>query len=158
MLNAENIILSATDKVSPSIETKISTDMKVIITRVKTATIKQTKPIDFKTVIKQDSKTLKSESKVSQNGVQGKKSLTLNLIYENGKEVARKIIKEIIITEPQNRILVQGTLSPITISRGESSVTPRKTISVKATAYWAFNGVNNTYTSSGAKAVRTQVV
>ena len=71
--------------------------MNVIITRVKTETIKETKPIDFKTVIKNDNNTLKSQSKVSQNGVKGEKSITLNVTYENGKEVSRKVIKETLI-------------------------------------------------------------
>lgn len=166
MLNCQNITLSDTDKVSPPIETKISTGMNVVITRVKTETIKQTKPIEFKTVIKKDNKSLKSQSKVSQKGIQGKKSLTLNLTYENGKEVSRKMISEVIVNKPQNKIIVQGTMPQVAISRGDSSISSKKTvnvddakssgkiINVKATAYWAFNGVNNTYTSSGAKAVR----
>ncbi|MGH4123578.1 MAG: 3D domain-containing protein [Clostridium sp.] len=154
MLKAQKITLSATDKVSPSIETELSSGMKVIITRVKTVTIKQTKPIDFKTVIKNDTNTLKSQSKVSQVGKQGEKSVTSNVTYENGKEVARKVIKETVIKAPQSKIIVQGTLKAITFSRGGSSSNSGKIITVKATAYSAADGINSTYTSSGKKAVR----
>ena len=119
----------------------------------------------FKTVIKKDKDTLKSKSEVLQKGIKGEKNITLAVIYENGKEVTRKIIKEMIVKQPQNKIISQGTMIPITLSRGESlktyakslnaqsTSTSSKTLNVKATAYWAFNGAN-TYTSSGRKAVR----
>ena len=45
-------------------------------------------------------------------------------------------------------------MKAITFSRGGSSITSKDIINVKATAYWAVNGVNNTYTASGKKAVR----
>ena len=154
MLDIEKIALSPNDKISPSKETKLSTGMDVVITRVKTETIQETKPIDFKTVIEKDNNTLESHSKVLQKGVNGEKSITFNLTYENGKEVSREVIKETVIKEPQNKIIVQGTLPIISFSRGDSSKNSGKILNVKATAYWAVNGVNTTYTASGRKAVR----
>lgn len=154
MLIAEKIALSTTDKVSPSVETELSSGMKVIITRVKTETIKQTIPIAFKTVIKNDNNTLNSKSRVTQIGKQGQKSVTSHVTFENGKEVTRKVIKEAIITSPQTKIIVQGTLPIITFSRGSSTKTSATIISVKATAYCPTNGVPNPYTASGKRAVR----
>lgn len=165
MLSAEKISLSANDMVSPTIETKLTKGMDIIITRVKTETILETKPIDFKTVIKEDKNTLKSKSKILQQGAKGEKTITISVTYENGKEVTRTPIKETIVKEPQNKIIAQGTLSPITISRGRASKTSEdkgnanapvasgKTFTVKATAYWA-DSSTNVYTSSGKKAVR----
>ncbi|UVE42514.1 G5 domain-containing protein [Clostridium sp. CM027] len=174
MLTTEKIVLSPTDKISPSVKTKLSKGMDVTITRVKIETLKQTKPIDFKTVIKKDSDTLKSQSKVVQNGTKGEKSITLNVTYENGKEVTRKVVKEAVVKEPQSKIIAQGTLSPITPSRGESlksSVNPQngsapsraanlkatassgRSFSVKATAY-STDSPGNTYTASGRKTER----
>lgn len=179
MLDTEKIALSPNDKVSPSKESKLSKDMDIIIIRVNTQTIQETRPIDFKTVIKKDNDTLKSQSKVSQNGVKGEKNISINVTYENGKEVTRKVIKETLVKKPQNKIIVQGTLATITFSRGDSSQSSKKvlnvssnsktsgnnviapstasgrTLNVKATAYWAENGINNTYTASGTKAVRS---
>lgn len=141
--------------------------MAIRITRVKTKTIQQLKSIDFKTVLKKDNGIIKSKSTVSQNGIKGQKNITLSVVYENGKEITRKVIKETIVKKPQNKIIVQGTKSAITYSRGATSNISENlinvnspsnsqgnTLSVKATAYWAFNGVNNTYTASGQKAVR----
>jgi len=177
LLTSQNISMGLNDKISPSIETKLSKGMAITITRVNTKTIQQSSPIDFKTVFKEDNSILKSKNNVSQIGVKGEKKLTLNVTYENGKEVTRNVIKETLVKEPKNKIIVQGTLPAITYSRGASSKTstnvakvntiPKastkvnasptsygKTLYVKSTAYWAFNGVNNTYTASGRKAVR----
>jgi len=166
MLAAQKISLNPADKVSPAKETKLSKGMGVTITRVKSTTINQSKFIAFKTVIKNDNGILKNQRNISQNGVNGVKSITLNIIYENGKEVARKIIKETLVKQPKNKIIVQGTMPTITFSRGDSSAdsnkirnvstsnTSGRTIAVKATAYSAFGGANNTYTASGQKAVR----
>ncbi|MGV8980891.1 3D domain-containing protein [Clostridium sp.] len=164
MLDTEKIVVSPNDKVSPSREDSLSKDMNITITRVKTETVQEKKPIDFKTVIKKDNATLKSQSKIVQKGINGEKNVTLNVTYENGKEVTRKVIKETVVKEPQHKIIAQGTLSNITLSRGSSSnnsiqnikadTSSNKTFTVKATAYWATDGINNTYTFSGRKAVR----
>jgi uncharacterized protein YabE (DUF348 family) len=166
MLITEKIVLSPSDKVLPSLKTNITKGMDVVITRVKTETIEEKESIDFKTVTTNDKNVLKSEKKVSQNGVKGEKSISIDVTYENGKEVARKVVKETIVKKPKNKVIVQGTMSPKTISRGglpeestkvvnvSATNTSGKTLTVKATAYWAFNGVNNTYTASGKKAVR----
>ncbi|WP_291633565.1 3D domain-containing protein [Clostridium sp.] len=167
MLNTEKIMLNPNDKVSPPTVTKLSKGMDVTITRVKTETIHETKPIDFKTVIKKDKDTLKSKSKVTQNGVKGEKSITSNITYENGTEVTRKVIKETLVKAPTNKIIVQGTMTAVAYSRGDSSLVSEnivnikssspssgKTFTVKATAYCPVNGVTTSYTASGLKAVR----
>ncbi|MGH4140761.1 3D domain-containing protein [Clostridium sp.] len=153
MLKAEKISLSTTDRVSPSIGTILFPGMNVIITRVKISTIKQTAPIAFKTITRKDINTLKSKIKVLQIGVPGQKSVTVNVTYENGKEVSRKVISEKVIKAAKSKIIVQGTLPKITFSRG-GSLTPSKDIlTVKATAYSA-DEMNNAYTASGIKNVR----
>ncbi|MBU3144006.1 3D domain-containing protein [Clostridium sp. CF012] len=154
MLISEKITLSATDKVSPSIETELSSGMEVTVTRVKIATIKETKPIPFNTVIKNDNNTLKSKSRVSQVGKPGEKSVTTNVTYENGKAVTSNVIKETVIKAPQSKIIVQGTLKAISFSRGGTIDPSTKIINVKATAYCPIKGATNTYTASGKKAVR----
>jgi uncharacterized protein YabE (DUF348 family) len=157
MLYTEKIVINPNDKVYPSIHSKLSSGQIINITRVKTQVINVKKPIDFKTVIKKEPGTLKTQSKVLQSGIKGEKSITLNVTYENGKEVTRKVVKEEVVKNPQSKILVQGTLSHVSYSRGEYSntfSTSARSITVKATAYWAVDGVNNTYTFTGRKAVR----
>jgi len=163
MLASQKITLGPTDKVTPEVKSKLSSDMAITITRVKKETINQKKSIDFKTVIKKDNSLLVSKNNISQKGVNGEKTITTDITYENGKEVTRKV-NETLVKEPKSKIIVQGTKQAVTYSRGNlpatgtlanaTSKASGKTLYVKATAYWAFNGPNNTYTASGSKAVR----
>ncbi|RXI72200.1 DUF348 domain-containing protein [Clostridium tetani] len=155
MLEAEKIVLGSEDKILPGKDTTLSDGMKVDITRVEKKTITQSAPVNFNTVVKNDSSMLKSKKKVLQEGQKGEKQITTNVVYENGKEISRKVIKETITKKPKDKIIAQGTLSPIPVSRGTTtSFANSGVLRVKATAYWAVHGVNNTYTYSGRKAVR----
>jgi uncharacterized protein YabE (DUF348 family) len=154
MLNSEKIALTPEDKLIPSKESKLSEGIKVVITRIETKVITESAPINFKTVVKNDSSMLTSESKVLNQGQNGEKQITTSVVYENGKEICRKIIKETVTKAPIDKVMAQGTLSTISLSRGSTSVPSGQSIKVKATAYWAVYGVGSTYTSSGRKAVR----
>lgn len=155
MLKAEKIVLRSEDKVLPGKNATLSNDIKVNIIRVEKKAITQSAPINFNTVVKNDESMLKSQKKVLQEGESGEKQITTNVVYENGKESSRKIIKETIIKKPKDKIIAQGTLSPSPVSRGSNpSFAKSGVLRVKATAYWAVNGVNSTYTYSGRKAVR----
>lgn len=154
MLKAEKITIRPEDKVSPGKDTKLSKDMKVTITRVETKVSTESAPVAFDTVVKKDSNMLSSQKKVLQEGQSGEKQITTSVVYENGKEVSRKVIKEVVTKPPVSRILAQGTLASLPLSRGTTSASSGKSIRVKATAYWAVNGVGTTYTASGRKAVR----
>ncbi|KAJ51265.1 phosphatase-associated protein papQ [Clostridium tetanomorphum DSM 665] len=154
LLDAEKIVLKAEDKISPSLETKLSKGMDVKIIRVATKTISSSAPIAFNTIVKNDNDLLKSRKKVLQQGSTGEKQITTNVVYENGKEVSRKVIKEVVVKKPKDKIIAQGTLTPMYASRGTASFANSNVIRAKATAYWAVNGVGSTYTASGRKAVR----
>lgn len=149
----EGIVLKEEDRVNPAIDSKVEGGMSIDITRVETKTFIELKDIDFETIVKNDDDLPKTKSKTLQEGESGEKELTLKVVFENGKEVARNIVKEVVTKEPVNKIVAQGTMSVLTLSRG-GEVPYRKTLRVKATAYHAINGVGKTYTYSGRKAVR----
>jgi uncharacterized protein YabE (DUF348 family)/3D (Asp-Asp-Asp) domain-containing protein len=120
MLNTEGITYSLLDKVSPLPTNSIEAGMKVSITRVETKILKEYNPIDFSTVINKDNTLVNTVKKVAQEGKPGEKELTIRVIFENGKEVSRKVIQELVTKHPTDRILVHGTLSAPTLSRGGS--------------------------------------
>lgn len=65
--------------------------------------------IDFEIEEKEDSSMYKDEKKLGQEGKKGEKEILMEVIYVNGIEREREIIKEIIIEEPQNKIILVGT-------------------------------------------------
>jgi uncharacterized protein YabE (DUF348 family) len=154
MFQIEGISLNPLDKVMPEKETKLSEGMKIDVIRVEKKTFTDSVSIDFSTIIKNDNSLGNHVRKTLQEGKLGEKKVTTDVVYENGKEVSRTIVNESILSKPVDRIIAQGTLPTIAISRGGEPLAYTKVIKSKSTAYWAVNGVGSTYTSSGKKAVR----
>jgi uncharacterized protein YabE (DUF348 family) len=155
MLELEGIVLSDYDKVQPLKTEKIKPDMKVMITRVESKLIKESKEIDFSTVVKKDDDLEKTVTKVEQEGEPGEREITTRVVYENGKEVTRQVVSDIVKKEPIQRVLVQGTLGVLNLSRGGGEKVLYKTsLRVKATAYTSFDPGVGTRTASGTTVKR----
>lgn len=154
MLKAENISLNDADKISPDKSTLLSDGLKIDVTRVETKTLTENVPVEFKTVIKNDSTLPNTKTKTLQDGTNGENQVVTSVVYENGKEVSRKVVSETVLKKPVDKIVAQGTLPTLTLSRGGDPVAYTKVIKAQATAYYAVHGVGNTYTASGRKAVR----
>jgi Uncharacterized protein conserved in bacteria len=136
MLQAEGLGLQEFDKVSPSRDMALKDGLKVVVTRVQTKDIKETKPVDYTTTIKNDEEMEQGNKKVVQEGQPGEKETVTRIIYENGKEVSKKIISEIIKKQPVEKIVAMGTLKVYTPSRGDK-VIYSDSLRMRATAYTA---------------------
>ncbi|MDP4177695.1 MAG: 3D domain-containing protein [Bacillota bacterium] len=149
LLSSEGYLLAASDKVSPSMGSVLKPGMEIQITRIDSKVIKENLPVDYQTTVQQDDNMEKSTTRVVQDGVQGEKQISTQVIFQNGKEIARQIISEVITKQPIVKIVAEGTLGAITTSRGGDKVLYTKAISVKATSY-----SNDAITSTGLKTVR----
>ncbi|MDF2505611.1 3D domain-containing protein [Clostridium sp.] len=136
MLKAECIKLSDSDKVKPSKNDSIKNGMKVVVTRVSTQKLVEAKPIDFETVVQNDNNMGNDEKQVIQQGVAGSKEIITNVTYEDGKEVARNIVSEVVKSEPVKAVVKVGTLGVVNANRG-GKATYKSKINAKATAYTA---------------------
>lgn len=137
MLQAEKIKLSNLDKVYPSRNYAVKKGLEVTVTRVKTKDIEEITNIDYNIVIKSDSEVESGEKKVLQEGQNGEKQTITRIIYEDGKEVSRKVISEIVKKEPVQQVVAVGTLNGnYTFSRG-GNFSYAKSLHMKATAYTA---------------------
>lgn len=154
MLMDEKIKLDPEDKVEPSEGSYLTEGMKVNITRVNTITLIETQQLDYKTVINYDSNVNNTERSVINEGSVGEKELATNVVYVNGKESARSLVKDSITKSPVDKVIIQGTYPLMPVSRGGDSIPYSRIINVKATAYSAIHGIGTTYTASGRKAVR----
>lgn len=137
MLDAENIDVADYDKVVPSVKEPITEGLKVTVTRIDAKMIKETKTLDYATVIKNDDDSEKGTSKVLQQGEQGEKVVATRIIYENGKEISRQVVNETVTKQPVQKLVAVGTLSSYTPSRGSTKILFNKSMRVKATAYSA---------------------
>lgn len=149
MLGAEGIVLNSEDKILPEKESKLTEGMEIAITRVETKTFTSSEAIDFDTIIKSDSNMLNVQKKTVQEGKVGEKQITTNVVYEDGQEVSRAIVGETLVTPPVDKIIAQGTIPTLSVSRGGDPVGYTKKFTVRATAYSSAGR-----TSSGRQTVR----
>ena len=135
MLVKEGITINNLDKVEPSVNTELSKDLKIKITRVHEKTIVEKEPIEFETETKEDKNLDKGVKKTTQEGVNGEKEVTIKIVMEDGQEVSREVVESKVVKEPVNQIITKGTKEKLVLSRGNDNINYKKKIAVQATAY-----------------------
>lgn len=108
-LLAENKIeLLGQDSVSPAPETALSYNLKIKITRVAEVEISEKKPIDFRTIKKEDIDLEKGRTRVERRGVKGEKEIIYLVKRVDGEEVSRSVKETKVLKEPEAEILIIG--------------------------------------------------
>ncbi|MGE5626759.1 MAG: 3D domain-containing protein [Solirubrobacterales bacterium] len=153
MIESEGIALNELDKVSPSRTSTLQDGSKVEVVRVVSKDIKELSTVAYGTVVKNDSSMGPGESMVVQQGKSGEKETVIRVLFENGKEVSRKIIAETVKSAPVQKVVAVGTTSSMSFSRG-GSIDSAKTLRMKATAYSAADGNGSGRTATGTRAKR----
>lgn len=132
------------DKIKPKLSTELTDEDTITITRVKNKTTEVEEAVAFKTETKKDRSLAKGKRKIVTEGKEGKKVKKYKIIYENGKEVDRKLIDEKVIEEPVNKVVAIGTkeeqpnLVTVSNSNNKSQGQPNgKVLRMRATAYTA---------------------
>lgn len=94
--------------ISDSQQAKQQTKTKSVpIITTKVETVKSSIP--FAKTSQNDSTLAKGETKISQTGVNGEKTTTYSVQYQNGKEISRKQVKSEVTKKPINEIKLVGT-------------------------------------------------
>jgi resuscitation-promoting factor RpfB len=144
-LKQQNVKLGKLDRVEPSLQEKIKENMVVKVIKVEKVTDVVEEPVDFAVVTKQDPTLPKGERRVIHPGEKGLVAKTYEIVLENGKEVARKLIAVKQIKNSKTRIVAIGTK---VVERRSANVQNRPTsrgqhgaakeFYVTATAYTAY--------------------
>lgn len=153
MLKAEDIEISAEDKIVPPVDTVLSSGMKIEITRVSKQVVNQVQQIAYETEVRKNSDMTQGKEKVVQEGVPGEKLITTEVVYENGIEIGRRVLSEKVQKAPLKKIVDIGTLGVVRASRGgEFSYSEKMTFN--STAYTADRGDASSWTATGTKCRR----
>lgn len=148
LLKRNNIKIVEDDKIKPAMDELVTEDTSITITRVETKTDKETEKIDFAVEKKEDSSLAKGKEKVVSEGVEGTVKKEYKVVFENGKEVERKLVNEQTIEKAKNKVIAIGTKvaesKPVTLSKkssksssSNSAPSGGKTFMMSATAYTA---------------------
>lgn len=110
LLEEKQIKPAADDTVQPSLDTPISPNIQVFISRsgIQIATVEESIPAPVQIV--QDSSLSLGTNVTRQAGLPGRKSVTYQIETTNGRETGRTIIQEVIIQNPVPRIVARGTV------------------------------------------------
>jgi uncharacterized protein YabE (DUF348 family) len=103
------IKLNEFDRVEPSLTATVSENDVINIFRVEKVTDVVEEPIDFAVITQDDSSLEKGQQKTISAGLHGLVSKEYEVILENGKEVARKLINEQNVREKQDKVVAVGT-------------------------------------------------
>lgn len=108
LLKEKNIHLAKDDTLQPAATTPLTANAQVFIVRKGTqiATVEQVIPAPTQTV--EDDSLSFGTSAVRQQGSAGKKLITYQIQLQNGKEVGRTEIQEVVTQQPVTQIVAQG--------------------------------------------------
>lgn len=113
---------------------KIVSDMNISIVRVDEKTITETSPIPFKTITKENNRLDMGVKNTVTEGKEGVREKVYKVVYEDGKQIAKELIEDVIAANPLNKIVEIGTLLNYKTSRGDT-LRYTKVMSMKATSY-----------------------
>ncbi len=128
LLDEQDIELSDLDRVSPSLDTTLTSDIKITIVRVRTEEKTEILPVPYKIVYKDDPNIYIGRSYVSQSGKNGEKEVLFKLTYENEQLASKESVSETVLAKPQNKIICKGT-KPYSVQEGLASWHPGATAS-----------------------------
>lgn len=120
-LTQQGIKLNEFDRVEPSLTETVSENGVVNIIRVEKVTDVVEEPLQFAVVTKKDESLEKGTEKTVSEGQPGLISNQYEVVVENGKEVARKLISQELVRGKQDKVVAVGTKDlALQVSRGET--------------------------------------
>ncbi|MGL5314001.1 MAG: 3D domain-containing protein [Peptostreptococcaceae bacterium] len=161
LLIENNIEYDSDDKITPGLNSKIIDYMDIAVVKVDIENRTEKVTVPFETTLIEDKELLKGKTEIEQEGIEGVKENTYQLIYEDGELVEKKLVQETVSQEPVDKIVKKGIKEDVIIaSRGSSSRSGNSTyMKVVATAY-AGDGITSTGTKPkwGTIAVDPRVI
>lgn len=108
LLKERQVKLQPTDTVQPSQQTVIAPNLQIFLIRKGTQIATEEVAIGMPTQIVEDSSLSFGATATRQQGSPGKKLVTYQIQLENGKEVSRRAIQEVVTVEPVTHIIARG--------------------------------------------------
>lgn len=110
LLKEQNIVLDSDDEVVPSVDTALSNELVIDVLRVEYVTREQEETVKFNSKTKYSSAMLKGTKKVTQEGVNGSKTVVYKDKVVNGVVESSEVQSETITKKPVDKVTTIGTL------------------------------------------------
>lgn len=134
-LSEAKISLGEFDKVAPEKDAPIEDKQKIVVTRVVKSEVVEYERIYFQEIRRANTSLEIGVTKTLQQGKEGKRAEHYEIVYEDGKAVAKTLLRSEVVQPKVDRIVEYGTIG--TLSRGGNTYRFTRVITVTATAYTA---------------------
>lgn len=101
--------LGERDLVEPEPDERVVRGMEIEVKRVTVEEETETVPIEHEVETRTDDSMYEDESTVEQEGEDGELRQVIEVVYVDGEESDRRVVSEEVVTEPVDRIVVEGT-------------------------------------------------
>lgn len=108
LLKEKNIKLGKDDDIQPGIDTQLTAQAQVFLVRKGTQIVTEEQAIAMPVETIEDKSLTFGTTAVRQYGAPGKKLVTYQIDLQNGVEVGRKVIQEVVAQEPVKQIEAKG--------------------------------------------------
>ncbi len=160
LLDQAGVKLGEQDRVEPSLESPISAKMNVNVIRVREEILTFNHAVPYQVLRRENDDMDEGTQSVIQTGEEGLREEKVKVIYENGQEVNRVTVSDMMLKEKRDELVEVGTLGVLVASRGDT-VRYTKHMSMNATAYsahYASTGKNPGDAGFGVTATGMQAV
>jgi uncharacterized protein YabE (DUF348 family) len=123
MLAEKNIVMGESDKITPRLDTQITSGMTIRLWREGKQTITVDESVNFETETIEDADQSVGYLDIQVPGKKGMKSVTYEVIIQDGKEVSRKQIASLITKKPSKQIEVVGVKGEYTTPSENENIT-----------------------------------
>lgn len=150
-LKSLGINIQEGDEVTPSSETSITDGLQIEIKTKEVKTEVEDRPMQYSTKIVETADMAYGETKVSQEGKNGLKTVTIQREYLGGELVNENVLDVVVKEEPVEEIVLKGTYKAKSVTdvfTGES-YTYTKVYEMEATAYTISDDGWSNRTASG---------
>lgn len=108
-LDEAGIMYDDDDRIVPELDTVLSAGLEITFDEIRIEEFIEEEKIEYETEYGETETVLAGLWAISQKGKDGLKVKTISVTYLNGVEDSREIISEVIIKEPVNKIILNGT-------------------------------------------------
>ncbi|WP_377644533.1 ubiquitin-like domain-containing protein [Oryzobacter terrae] len=99
----------ARDILAPGLQTPVDDGMKIVLKRVTVKKVKTTESIAYDTVKKKDDSLYVGQTRVVTSGKAGKKAVTREITYVDGKRSKTKVLSSTTVSRPTTAVVRVGT-------------------------------------------------
>ena len=105
----KNIVLGEGEVVEPVADTAITSGMRLVVAKVGTEVVAEKEVVAYGREVINDPNAPIGSERIQTPGVEGEALVTYEITYRDGNETGRKVLQEVVLTEPKDEVVIIGS-------------------------------------------------